>query len=323
MGIFTAGMLPAVLGWASWSAANRSGGRDPVTLYYTNYFGHFLANFHWGEVHLYLWKNLDGMLHGLGALVLPNVTDSMLDKILAVSLGIAGVLGVVRMVREKRNGAFLPYAIFGAVYCLMLSIWHFPPTERFMLPLGPLWLAGLYIELKHVAGNIGKVFHKPARSQKIAGGVIAGVFLILFLYCGQQQWKLLAAGLPDYYAEHARRLEDSEAAMAWIRESLPVEARVFSANDPLLYLRTGRRGASTFPKTIHWYRDDQAAATADLMNAADDARELKLDYFVLNDWDWARDMSAPEHSKLIETLKRDARMIKIYASGRTAVFTIR
>jgi 4-amino-4-deoxy-L-arabinose transferase-like glycosyltransferase len=323
MAFFAAGMMPSALGWAKWSMSNRTSGDDPVTLYYSNYFGHFLANFHWKEAHLYLWKNVDGMLHGLGAFLLPNVSQSLLDKVLAVSLGIAGVLGVIRMVRANRSKAILPYAIFAAFYCFLLAIWHFPPTERFMLPVAPLWLVGLYVELMHVAGNIVKVYRKPERSQKIAGGAIAGLFVILFAVCGVTQWDLLANGLPRYYDDHARRLEESEPAMAWIRENLPAEARIYSENDPLLYLRTGRRGARMFPETIHWYRQDQAAATADLANAAMHARALKLDYLLFNDWDWARDMPAGEHEKLIGELKKDPRLVKLFVAGPTAVFSVR
>ena len=111
--------------------------------------------------------------------------------------------------------------------------------------------------------------------------------------------------------------------MIWIRENLPAGARVFSENDPLLYLRTGRRGARPFPKTIHWYREDLMSATADLASAAEDARKMKLDYLVLNDWDWARDMPAEEHAKLMKQLKNDARLTQLYASGPTAVYSVR
>jgi len=323
LGVFVAGMLPCVAGWAIWSTANRSPDTDNVTLYYTNYFGHFLSNFQWKETHIYVWKNVDGMLHGLGALLLPDTTHSTLDKVLAVSLAIAGVIGVVRLARANRQSIYVPYAAFAGCYALLLAVWYFPPTERFMLPVAPLWLAGFYAEMKQVARNISTVFRKPEMSQKVAGGLIAGLLTIMMVLCGLRQWTLLTDGLPRFYEDHAERLEKSEPAMAWIRENLPVEAQFLSENDPLLYLRTGRRGAGMFPPTIHWYREDHTARTSEYLDAANFGRTQKLDYVLLNDWDWSRDMPASEHSTLIRALKQDSRLERIYSSGPTSIYKIR
>ena len=78
-----------------------------------------------------------------------------------------------------------------------------------------------------------------------------------------------------------------------------------------------------FPPTIHWYRDDHAARTAEYADAANFGRTQKLDYLLLNDWDWARDMRAEDHAKLIGALRKDPRLERIYSSGPTAVYRIR
>lgn len=323
LSFFGIAMLPSMVGWGVWSAKNRSTATDNITLYYTNYFGHFLSNFQWQETHLYLWKNVDGMLHSLGALLLPDTTHSLLDKVLTESLAIAGIIGVVRLVRGNRLAIYVSYAAFAGCYAFLLAFWYFPPTERFMLPVAPLWLAGFYTEMKRVAENVAVVFRKRELSQKIAGGAIASLLGVVFILCGMRQWTLLTAGLPQFYQEHADRLEKSEPTMVWIRKNLPVEARFVAENDPLLYLRTGCRGAGLFPPTIHWYREDQLARTAEYMAIANFGRTQKLDYLLLNDWDWSRDMPAEEHSKLIGALKNDSRLELIFASGPTAVYRIR
>ncbi len=325
MAFFAAGMLPFVLGWGFWSFANKTPGTDAVTLYYTNYFGYYLSIFHWREAHLYAWKNIDGMLHGLGALLLPNITHSLLDKVLAESLAIAGIIGVSRMVKEKRESLYVPYAGFAAIYAAMLVFWHFPPTERLMLPIAPLWLAGLYLELRKLGENIYKVFQKPETSQKVAGGIIGGLLAGALLFCGWRQWELLTDGLPQFYEEHAQRLEQSEASMQFIREKLPADARFLSENDPLLYLRTGRQGSGLemILNTIHWYREDHAARTADHAEAPAYARKHHLDYFLLNDWDYGRDMPNEEQQKLLKSLRADGRLEQIFVSGSTAIYRVR
>jgi hypothetical protein len=324
-GFFAAGMLPAILGWGVWSVLNRSHGSDAVTLYYTNYFGYYLSIFQWREIHLYVWKNIDGMIHGLGALLLPDTTQSLLDKVLAESLAIAGGIGVYRLVKENRQSIYVPYAQFAVVYMAMLIIWHFPPTERLMLPLAPLWLVGVYCEMRHLAGNIAIVFRKPETSQKIAGSVIGLLLASVFVFCGVRQWELLTFGLPTFYELHFTRLQQSEPAMQWIRENLPGDARLLSDNDPLLYLRTGRQGAAleVILNTIHWYREDHAARTADHAEAPAYARRLHLDYFVLNEWDFGRDMPAEEQKRVLRALRTDARLETLFASGPTTVYRVR
>lgn len=325
VGLFAAGMLPAAVGWLFWSRANTPAGHDAVTLYYTNYFGYYLSIFEWREAHLYAWKNLDGMLHGLGSLVLPDTTQSLLDKVLAETLAVAGLIGVYRIVRETRQPLFVMYGAFAVVYAMLLIFWHFPPTERLMLPIAPLWLAGLYMEMKRLGENIGKVFQKPELSQRIAGGVIAGLVAVLFVFCGVRQWGLLTDGLPRFYESHARRLEETEPAMQWIRDNLPMDARFLSENDPLLYLRTGRQGSGLemILNTIHWYREDFDARTKDHAEAPAYARKFRLDYFLLNDWDYGRDMASEEQEKVIRALKADGRMEAVFTSGPTTVYRIR
>ena len=76
-----------------------------------------------------------------------------------------------------------------------------------------------------------------------------------------------------------------------------------------------------FPPTIHWYRDDQAARTAEYVDAANFGRTQSLEYLLLNDWDCSRDMPAEEHAKLIRALRADRRLEQLYTSGPTAVLS--
>jgi len=141
--------------------------------------------------------------------------------------------------------------------------------------------------------------------------------------CGWRQFDLLTVTLQGFYEQHAQRLADSEPAMRWIREQLPPTARFLAENDPLLYLRTGRRGAGMMLTTIHWYREDHAARTADYAEASVHALPLKLEYFLLNDWDFARDMPADENKKLHQKFRSDPRLIEVFRSGSTAIYRLR
>lgn len=315
--------MPVVVGWAMWSAKNRAPGNDSITLYYTNYFGYYLRIFSWKEAYLYLWKNLDGVFHGLGAFILPNTSLSVFEKVVALTIGIAGTAGVVKLARKDINTPIFTYALFALTYIGMLVFWHFPPNERFMLPIAPLWFLGFWTEMRNLAVNVAKVFRQKKTEQKVAGAVMASLVTAAMAGCAWRQFDLLTNTLPEFYELHARRLAESESAMSWIREKLPPTAHFLAENDPLLYLRTGRRGVGMMLTTIHWYRDDHAARTADHADAPEHARPLGLQYFLLNDWDFARDMPADENRKLHERFRNDSRMVEVHRSGPTAIYRFR
>jgi hypothetical protein len=322
-GVFAAAMAPAIVGWAWWSGANRAEGRDMVTLYYTNYFGYYLATFEWKELHLYLWKNVDGLLRGLGALLLPDTTQSLFDKMVAETLGVAGMIGLWRLWKENRTGPLVPYALFSIVYAVILVVWPFPPTERLVLPVVPLWLVGLYTELRRLGANIFAVFRKPEMSQRVAGGVITACLAGLLVYCGWRQFELMTVGLPRFYEEHAERLVKSEPVMAWIRANLPADAKILAEVDPLVYLRTGRRGAGVFQNTIHWYRENHGERTEGYLRGPEYAREQRIGYLLLNEWDYSRDMPAEEQARMLRGLRSDPRLELLFSSGPSAIYRVR
>ncbi len=322
-GVFGAAMAPAILGWAWWSGAHRMAGSDMVTLYYTNYFGYYRATFEWPELHLYLWKNVDGLLRGLGALLLPDTTQSLFDKMVAETLGVAGMIGLWRLAKEKWAAPLAPYTLFSLVYAVILVIWPFPPTERLVLPIVPLWLAGLYVEMRRLAENIFAVFRKPETGQKIAGGVITACLAALVFYCGWRQVELMTQGLPQFYREHAERLAKSEPVMAWVRANLPADATILAEIDPLVYLRTGRRGAGVFQNTVHWYRENHTARTEGYLRGPEYAREQGIGYLLLNEWDYSRDMPAEEQARMLKGLRGDSRLELLFSSGESAIYRVR
>ena len=145
---------------------------DDVSLvYYTDYFRYEIYNVSIKTLHLFLWKNLDGLVSSLGYLVLPNVTSSLFMKILAEVIGVAMISGIVRMVTQAgRRRALSRSSPPGAAF--MLVIWHFPPNERFVLPLVPLAFAGLLTEMEHFVGMARAGLKHREASQRVAAVVM-------------------------------------------------------------------------------------------------------------------------------------------------------
>ena len=321
-GYFAAAMLPAIAGWAAWSALNKNPAQDWLALYYTNYIGFHLRNFVWADTHLFLWRNVDGIIGGLGAYVLPSVNPTLPEKILALTLAVAGLMGINRMVRQRARELTGLYAGFAALLALMLAVWHFPPNERFMLPAAPLWLAGFWTEMRHLAASIKGASRHKDRSQRIVA-VGFGAFVVLLLaFCAWKMAQVSYVLMPGTYAQETGRLKTTEPMMAWMREHLPADARVLSENDPMLYLRTGLRGAKRFPPTIHWYRETMNELRDVYLDSPRFARELGFTHLYFNDWDYARDLTEEAHREITAGLKKHPQLELLHESGESHVYRI-
>ena len=97
---FAAGMLPFVIGWSLWTAANKFPATTPTLIYYTDYVKFQFLNVGADNFAVVLWRNIDKLLYSMGSLVLPEVVSVQSVKILTQVIGVAMISGVVRMVRK-------------------------------------------------------------------------------------------------------------------------------------------------------------------------------------------------------------------------------
>src|ERR1700676_4230672 len=134
-------------------------------LYYVDYMAFEKATVGLDNFGIVLWKNIDQTLYGMGSLVLPKVLDFLPLKILTQVIAVAMLAGVVRLVRR---GIAVDYAVFALLSAPTLAGWHYPPTERFVLPLFPLLIVGLITELEHLWNVIRKTLHHRDAGQRVA-----------------------------------------------------------------------------------------------------------------------------------------------------------
>ena len=146
-------------------------------LYYVDYMGFRRANFGFDNLAVIVWKNLDQILYGMGSLVLPKVVAFLPVKILTQVIAVAMLAGVVRLVRR---GIARDYAVFALLSVGILAVWHYPPNERFVLPLFPLLIAGLATELEHFWNMLRKALHHKDVSQRVMATVFASGVAAVF-----------------------------------------------------------------------------------------------------------------------------------------------
>ena len=319
-GIFALTMLPFVAGWMLWSHAYRVPGADPTLTYYTDYLGYQFANVGFDNIAVVLWKNADQILYGMGSLVLPKVFDALPVKILTQVLAVAMLAGVVRIVRR---GVAVDYAIFGAVSVGILLVWHYPATERFVLPLYPLLIAGFVTEIEHLAKMLRSgLRHKDTGQRVVAAGfgAVVAVELIgaLALQCYMSFVYLRASA-----DQQRAKLADRRAAYQWMSANLPASAAVLSYDDSLLYLYSGHRGNYKPLMPRWWYAEDHTSMVNAYRNLAAYCASRGLTYVYFTSEDLSRETGDEDRQAVGRIIRSDPALVPIFSAGIGTVYRVR
>lgn len=283
--LFVSAMLPAPLAWQWWVSQHLSRSWDLVTLYYTNYLGFQIYNVPLRDLPLVVWHNLDTFLMGIGKVLTFDVPyGSMhLERVIAVG----AIAGAVRLARRTRK---LQYPCAALGMSALLLVWHYTPDQRFVFPLYPLLLAGLWTELENICRMLRLSWRKPAladRTAALAGtGVIAAfaAFVVFTTAFG------LFRFLPNLFEAYRADLAARQPAYAWIAANTSAGAGVYAYDDPLLYLYTGRKSVSLpIPPKLQ-YHDDRAGIDKLLDSIPDFANGYGLSYALVTPGDFYRDL---------------------------------
>jgi hypothetical protein len=274
---FAAGMLPFIIGWSLWSAMHKFPASNTTLVYYTDYLKFEFLNVGMDNLAVVLWKNFDQLLFGMGSLILPEYIDLQPVKILTQVLGIAMIAGTVRL---ARRGIAVPYALFALVSAGMLLIWHYPPNQRFVLPLFPILAAGLITELEHLVQMLRGAFRHKDMGQRVVGGAFAMVVLAVLGGALTLELLMTFRFMPrEAGAARAQRVE-TRATYAWIEQHLPPSAGILSDDDPALYLYTSHPGNSAMVMPRWWYAGDQQQIDKFYKDVAPYCRSRGLAYYV-------------------------------------------
>ena len=273
---FALGMVPAVIGWMLWSRIHAAPGRDVVTVAYTNYLDVFRVNVGWDNIGVIVWHNVSALLESFGSLIFPQVVYGLLAKLILQPLGVAMILGCVRMARKGYAGV---YTVFAGFYVPMLLIWPFQPNQRYILPLAPLLLAGFCFEMAHLARLFRGAFGHRDRSQRVvAYGFAAILIAILAGGLGFQGYMGFVV-LPELARNDRATAREYASFYQWISRNLPADANLMWENDTALYLGSGHHATNHVVPPRDWYAtggDSGEGARFQRIDAF--AREHHLDY---------------------------------------------
>jgi hypothetical protein len=318
--IFAGAMFPFIAGWMIWVRAHQVSTTDPSLIYYLDYFRYELYSVSLRDLPVFLWKNLDGLLWGLGGLILPKIIDSTLLKMLSEVLAVAMISGVVRLVRR---GDALLYTLFAAGSAILLVIWHFPPNERFVLPLFPLALAGLLVEMEHLSSMLRAGLDHKDRGQRVVAGALIAVVVGIFAGALALQLYVSQTFLPEDAHQHRLQNLDRIDAYGWIRAKLPADASVMAANDGLLYLYTGRHSMRRSLPPALWYREDHPAIIQWMSDIKPFARDHGLAYFDFAGVEVAQGIDDKDTAAIEKAIQSSPDLNLLYRKNKVTVFGFR
>ena len=315
--LYAAAMLPAVVGWQWWVSGHLSRSWDLVTLYYTNYLGFEIYNVSVRDLPLVIWHNLDGFLMGAGKLLTFDVPygSKHLERVAAV----AAVAGCVRLAR--RTGK-LQYPMAGLGFTLALLVWHYTPDQRFVFPLYPLLLAGLWTELENVYQALRVSWRRPASADRTAAVIGATVLAGFALFIGFTTTYGLFRFLPDLFANYRTDFAARRPAYEWIAQNTRREANVFAYDDPLLYLYAGRKSCNLPIPPKLYYHDDQAGIDKLLFTLPGFANEHQLGYVVLSQDDFYRDLHERGARCLRQAVESNNTFEQVYHTPKVAIYRV-
>jgi len=316
--IFFCVMLPAVAGWMLWAGHHMTGARDIVSLYYTNYLGYQIYNIGWRDLPLVMWKNLDGVFSGIAGLLIFDLGKSAFGMHLSRFLAIGAIVGVMRQTRTR---GVTPYHGFAAAYTAVLLVWHFPPNERFMLPLFPLLLAGVGGELAHLGSVIRSVWRQGAANRGVATGMIAGAATLAGFGIVTNASAIFRE-FPGIIGQHREVLASNRAAFAWIAQRAAGGA-FYAYDDPVFFLYTGHHAASIPVTPMPFYREDREAILRPFRNMPTFARAQHLDYLFFTAADFHRDLPEAERAEVRRILSRQPDLVREYAWGLSAIYRLK
>ncbi|HLK19664.1 MAG TPA: hypothetical protein VKT81_11935 [Bryobacteraceae bacterium] len=313
--LFFAAMFPAMAGWQWWAARHVSHSWDLVTLYYTNYLGFQLYNVSLRDLPLVFWHNLDGFLLGIGKLLTFDIPWSAkpLERVVAV----AAIAGIVRLARRTQK---LQYPLAAAGISALLLVWHYVPDQRFVFPLYPLLLAGLWTELSNVWQALRVALKKPAAGERVVAFAGAGALAALALFVAFTTCFGLFNFLPDLLGSYRDAFESRRPAYEWLAKNSAPDANVFAYDDPLLYLYSGRKSCNLPIPPKFFYHNDDAGIDKLLHSIPDFARQYRISYVLLTPNDFYRDLHEPGARHLADAVEHSTAFRPAFKTPSLEIF---
>ena len=299
--VFCAVLGPAVAIWSGWSFTHLHPVADYNDIFYSSYLQEFAHKKALAGLFPRFAARASEFFMRLGSALIPEFLSGVVFDWLR---RLAGILGVVGVVRLCQLGKAWHYAAFAALYALQMCIWPSPLFPRYVLPVVPLWIAGLLTLPQYYRPVAGGARH-PNKAP-IWGPLATG--LLAFSY--------LVQCVSGIHAAAAWRSERRvlERAYAWIAQNAPPTASVVAFRDPLLYLYAGRHAEGL-------HASGGPDGVSRILNIAEFARRRGHRYVLIGPMDPAFDLK-PTRVAISEAVQADGACRRVYSEEGADIYDV-
>ena len=318
--VFAAAMFPAVAAWTLWVNSHVPHGGGETLLYYTDYPGLYRHNVTLADVPQMLITNAAAFLGAFGNLAIFQIAESAWATPLVWLVTVGSAAGLMRRLRARR---LIHLGAFVIIYIALMLIWHYPPNERFLLPVYVPMLGGLADEVRHLLKPIMHAWQIGGRSSRIAACLILCLFAAAGALATRASWVAYSAFFPEYFNADRRERELRRPVYDWVRRHVPSQARFFAYADPTFYLYTGVRAIHVPPNAVRKvYRKDMDGVLQPFRRFSDFVSEWKLDYMLLTESDYDTELNDSMRAEVERALIRTPGAKLVFQSPGARIYGI-
>lgn len=321
---YAGGMLPGVAAWNWWVRAHLPAATDVATLYYQDYLGFQFHNVTAENFARVVWQNLSWLATGVSSLLVFESGEGAGGTAWGVPLCVVLAAGAWHGLKRLavRSGA-QQYPAFAAALCALLLGWHYPPNMRFVFPLLPLLAAGAAAELWLLGGLLRAGWKSGRRGERAVAVVMGAAGAALLGWTAQVTVAGVWRALPWILEEKRELARKRLVAYRWIEANTAPTATFLAFNDPLLTLHTGRRGCR-LPIEPRWiYEGNRGRLVEPLLDLPGFMRRRGLDYLLITDADYERDLTDAERSLVAERARESPELERLWEGRGMAVYRLR
>jgi 4-amino-4-deoxy-L-arabinose transferase-like glycosyltransferase len=239
------------------------------------------------------------------------VRDTLLWPALVAVVAAAMLGGIVRQAHLHKAK---PIHFVLPAYMALMLLWNYPLAERFFIPFLPLFIAGIWLEIKNILGLVRTVIvENKSTSERFLAAALSVVIAIFggavaFNYVGGTR-----SSLAEQSRQRGELAVEKQEVYRWIARSTASKSRVVAYEDASVYLYANRVAIRPITFTTDAFYEP-SRLEEDLDHLTDVARAIKADYWVFADDDYAAEWQAAEEQGHMRTDKVERSLPIVYRS---------
>jgi len=271
-----------------------------------------------------LRANLEAAILAPGAYWLSptlNIGETLAANTLGALVGAFSLAGIVRQARRQE---WKPLHYILAFYVAVIGLWNYSIMWRLLLLFLPLFLAGLWVEAKHLTGLALTKLRSagPVPERLLAAAMVAGLGTLT----GIASWNYAIGHRPELRAlgrEQSLINREKLQVYEWIRQQSAPGDVIVAYRDAPVYLYTGRKAVMPIAfSTEYIYTHDHRVLDRDLAHMTDVACAVGARYWLTSEDDFNKESQGAEARERVARLMSGLPEVSRSQAGRVRLYDV-